>query len=45
MLDRLYDLQRQAVAHEEDDQVHSIYRSRCALYHRLDNAAEAISTE
>ena len=45
MLEKLYDLERHATAHEEYGQVRSIHKSQCALYHRLENAAEAMSHE
>ena len=45
MLEKLYDLERHATAHEEYGQVRSIHKSQCALYHRLENAAESMSHE
>ena len=45
MLEKLYDLERHATAHEESGAVLSIQKSRRTLYNRLDNVTASVSYE
>ena len=45
MLEKLYDLERHATAHEEGGAVLSIQKSRRTLYHRLVNATASVAHE